>query len=62
MHGPGYYRRQAQKARYFAQTAIQDDLSSEFAEMARDFDEIAIDLESGAVEIRHPELMPQNAS
>jgi hypothetical protein len=27
---------------------------------AQDFDELAEDLLRGAVEIRHPELMPQN--
>ena len=27
---------------------------------AEDYEEIAQDLERGAVEIRHPELMPQN--
>jgi hypothetical protein len=27
--------------------------------MARDFEEIADDLERGAIEIRHSELMPQ---
>jgi hypothetical protein len=26
---------------------------------ARDFEDIAVDLERGAVEVRHPELMPQ---
>jgi hypothetical protein len=29
------------------------------AQMARDYDDIAEDLENGAIEIRHPELMPQ---
>jgi hypothetical protein len=28
--------------------------------MAQDCDEIADDLENGAIEIRHPELIPQN--
>ena len=28
-------------------------------EMARDYDDIAEDLECGAIEMRHPELMPQ---
>jgi hypothetical protein len=28
--------------------------------MAQDYTDIAEDLETGAVEIRHPELMPQN--
>jgi hypothetical protein len=27
--------------------------------MARDYEENADDLEAGAVEVRHPELMPQ---
>jgi hypothetical protein len=27
--------------------------------MARDYDDIAEDLERGVIEIRHPELMPQ---
>ena len=27
--------------------------------MAKDYDEIAIDLERGTIEINHPELMPQ---
>jgi hypothetical protein len=29
-------------------------------ELAQDFDEIAEDLEKGAVEVRHPDRMPQN--
>jgi hypothetical protein len=28
--------------------------------MARDYKDIAEDLESGAIEIRHPDLMPQS--
>ena len=28
-------------------------------QMARDYAELAEDLESGAIEVRHPELMPQ---
>jgi hypothetical protein len=28
--------------------------------VAKDYDEIAMDLERGAVEIRHPDLMPQS--
>jgi hypothetical protein len=31
-------------------------------QMARDYDEIVEDLERGAIEIRHPELMPQERS
>ena len=29
------------------------------SQVAREYDDIAEDLENGAVEIRHPELMPQ---
>jgi hypothetical protein len=28
--------------------------------MARDFDDIVTDLENGAIDVRHPELMPQS--
>src|SRR5437762_10205028 len=28
--------------------------------VAQDYEDIAVDLESGAVEVRHPELMPQS--
>jgi hypothetical protein len=30
--------------------------------MAEDYEDIAVDLETGAVEIRHPDLMPQRQS
>jgi hypothetical protein len=32
---------------------------TETLRMAQDFEDIAYDLETGAVEVRHPELLPQ---
>jgi hypothetical protein len=29
--------------------------------LAQDYDDIAVDLEAGAIEVRHPERMPQNS-
>jgi hypothetical protein len=37
------------------QPAVRDDLYR----LAQDFDDITEDIENGAVEIRHPELLPQ---
>ncbi len=39
--------------------AHQPELSETLRRVAQDFDDVAYDLESGAVEIRHPELLPQ---
>ena len=47
MHPPGYYREQAEHARRMLER------------MAEDFEDIACDLETGAVDMRHPELLPQ---
>ena len=59
MHPARYYREQARHARRLAGTVHQSDLRKTLDGMARDFDELAEDLETGVVEIRHPELMPQ---
>ena len=58
MHSANYYRGQAAKARWIAR-----DVSTPAADLletiAEDYDDIADDLENGAVSIRHPELMRQ---
>jgi hypothetical protein len=55
-----YYRERAKSARRLAhEIADRPEIARTFQDMALDYDEIAIDLETGAVEIRHPELMPQ---
>ncbi len=60
MYDPSYYREQAERARRVAKGPTDYELQQTLRQMARDFDDIAEDLESGAIEIRHPELMPQS--
>jgi hypothetical protein len=60
MQSADYYRDQAARARQLRDLAHQDDLRKTLDRLAEDFDDIAEDLETGAIEIRHPELLPQN--
>jgi hypothetical protein len=59
MHSAKYYREQAAHARELSGKVHQDELREKFERVAEDYDDIAEDLETGAVEIRHPELLPQ---
>lgn len=59
MQDPRYYREQAERARRLARALSHSETRSILERVARDYDDIAQDLEVGAVEIRHPELMPQ---
>jgi hypothetical protein len=59
MYDPSYYRSQAERARPLALAPTDRETQERLRRMAQDYLEIAEDLESGAVEIRHPELMPQ---
>ena len=57
MQNAAYYRQRAEHIRLLARpSGLQDELMR----AAQDFEELADDLLHGAVEIRHPELMPQN--
>ncbi len=58
MRDAGYYRGQAARARRLARQ-MRSDVAEQLEGLARDYDDIASDLERGAIEIRHPELMPQ---
>ena len=60
MHHVSYYREQASRARRLARQLHQHDASNLLSQIAADYDDVAEDLENGAVEIRHSELMPQN--
>jgi hypothetical protein len=60
MKDVGYYRERAAHARRLAASVHQRDLHKILLEMAQDYDDIAEDLERNAIEIRHPDLMPQN--
>ena len=59
MEDAAYYRAQAERARRLAR-GQRTDVARDLRQIASDYDDIAVDLESGAVEIRHPDLMPQN--
>lgn len=60
MMNPDYYREQANRARRLAhELANRPDIARDLERIALDYDDIVTDLEAGAVEIRHPELMPQ---
>ena len=54
-----YYRHQAAKARRLASKVTDERAAEILKQTARDYEEIAEDLEKGADEIRHPDLMPQ---
>jgi len=59
MQRPDYYRAQAERSRRLARSINHPDVIKQLQQMARDYDDIVDDLEVGAIEIRHPELMPQ---
>lgn len=54
-----HYRTQAERARRLAAGLSERETETMLVTFAREYDELAEDLESGAVEIRHRELMPQ---
>ena len=58
MQNAAYYRQRAEHIRLLARQS--SGLHDELMRAAQDFEELADDLLHGAVEIRHPELMPQN--
>jgi hypothetical protein len=57
MNGPSDYRERANHLRQLAEVTWQDDLEALLRRAARDYDEIADDLEAGGTEIRHNELI-----
>lgn len=59
MMDAGYYRQQAARARRLADGVSNQEMQEQLRRIAIDYDDIAADLEQGAIEVRHPELMPQ---
>ena len=55
-----YYRRQAAIARRLAAKVTDEGAVEILEQAAKDYEEIAEDLETGAAEIRHPDLTQQN--
>ena len=60
MNEISHYRRQAARAKRLADGTTDREMSEALASAAQDFAEIADDLERGAVEVRHPELVTQS--
>jgi len=56
--GASYYREQADHAGQLAEATWQDNLKELLRRLARDFDESAENIEAGARDARHPELLP----
>jgi hypothetical protein len=50
---------QADRARRLARAQIQDEPKALLRIVAQDYDNIAEDPENGAIEIFHPEMLPQ---
>jgi hypothetical protein len=59
MQRASYYREQAARARRLAGAVSDRDDLEMLRRMAEDFDDIAAELEAGAVEIEHPSRLPQ---
>jgi hypothetical protein len=57
MDGASHYREQANHIRRLAGLTWQDDLEVMLRGLAQDYDEIADDLEAGATDLRHAELL-----
>ena len=57
MDGASCYRERADHLRRLAEMTWQRDLEGVVRSLAQDYDETAEDLEAGAIEVRHPELL-----
>jgi hypothetical protein len=59
MHSPLYYHSQASIARRLASKVTNEVLSEFLSQTSKDYEDIAMELEPGAVETRYPDLTPQ---
>ena len=59
MQDPRYYRNEAARARRLVGAINHPEARDALLKMAKDYDEIAVDLERGAINIEHPGRMPQ---
>jgi hypothetical protein len=59
MHSPLYNHSQASIARRLASKVTNEVLSEFLNQTSKDYEDIAMELEPGGVETRHPDLMPQ---
>jgi hypothetical protein len=58
--GLDYFRRRADQTRGLSRQMLQPGIRKTLLDLARDYDELAEDLANCAIEVRHPELMPQH--
>jgi hypothetical protein len=59
MDAAAYCRARAKEVRQLAETTLEDALRESLRAMARDYDELAEDLDNGATAVRHPDLLPE---
>lgn len=59
MDAAAYCRERATRVRQLAETTLDDALRESLRAMARDYDELAKDLDSGTEAVRHPDLLPE---
>jgi hypothetical protein len=57
MNHAAHFRRQADHARQLADATYQHGLEDLLRRLAKDYDEVAEDIEMGATEVRHAELL-----
>ncbi len=62
MQSAAYYRENAARARRLLLSITPGETSAMLEQLARDYEDIATDLENGAIEIVHPSRMPQQDS
>jgi hypothetical protein len=58
----GYFRHRAEQTRQLSLIMWQPGVRKTLLELARDYDELAEDLERGTAAIRHPELLPRRSA
>ncbi len=61
MQSANYYREQARRTRRLRDIVSGRELIGLFNRIAKDYDEVAADLENGAVHVVFPDRMPQTA-
>jgi hypothetical protein len=59
MHIASYYRAEAQHMRRLLLEAHQPEINNLLHRLVQSYEEIAADLDSGAIEIVHPDRLPQ---
>jgi hypothetical protein len=59
MQSARYYRGQAAQAQRLAVISTNQDVMDLLKKLTIDYNDIAEDLERGLIEIKHPELLPQ---